>query len=56
MKAIVLQRVNWHSHHDGIEVEGNYKLEDLTGIGDMTVIKEEKYFRKFNGRRKRIIE
>jgi hypothetical protein len=32
-------------------VEGKYKLEDLTGIIDLSVIKEGNYFQKFNSRR-----
>jgi len=35
---------------------GNYKIEDLTGISDMTVIKEGKFFQCFNGSGKKIID
>jgi hypothetical protein len=37
-------------------IEGKYKLKNLTGIIDLTVIKKGNYFQKFNGRRKKIIK
>jgi hypothetical protein len=37
-------------------VAGNYKLEGLTGISDVTVIKEGKFIQQLNGRRKKIID